>query len=104
MGRRLDGFDIVLEFDANGDVRTTTYVDRAGCGHTQSFYLSDHLDEVVQYHLHHYALDHAMTPPAQCPATVRLMVDERGRACNIPLQCTNDNSCDGNHVYRRRQT
>lgn len=67
MGSRLDGFDIQLEFDAKGKVRTISYADGNGCGHSALFSNpATKLTEVVDYHLAHYKQSHRMEPRKKC--------------------------------------
>jgi hypothetical protein len=67
MGRRLDGFDIELQFDHEGGIKTVSYRDGDGCGHEALF--SDpnvKLRDVVDYHLAHYKRSHRMEPSRMC--------------------------------------
>lgn len=67
MGRRLDGFDVELAFDAEGKVSKTEYSDGDGCGARREFdpYATT-VWEMVQYHLKHYKTSHKMEPARMC--------------------------------------
>jgi hypothetical protein len=70
MGRKLDGFDIDLEFDGDGGVASISYCDGEGCGHSTELHKDTTLGEVAQYHLRHYSQGHDMRPPKKCKETI----------------------------------
>lgn len=72
MGRRLDGFDIELGFNVDGDVDCITYHDQEGCGHEIEFPPMTPIVDIVKQHLDHYARSHRMTPPRMCRMTIQV--------------------------------
>lgn len=70
MGSRLDGFDIQLEFNADGSVGSIYYEDAEGCGKRIRVDPSYTLYEVVGTHLNHYGSSHKMEPPKYCSFTL----------------------------------
>lgn len=72
MGRRLDGFDVELEFNNGGNVAKVSYHDSEGCGHEQEFSPDNTIESLVRYHLDHYKTGHRMTPPIMCGFAVAI--------------------------------
>jgi hypothetical protein len=90
MGRRLDGFDIELEFNADGGISKVSYYDQAGCGKQEEVRLSDTIADVVGMHLVHYHRSHEMEPPRKC----KFQVEIGGE----PVRCTREpHMGDGPH-------
>lgn len=84
MGRRIDGFDIHLSFDANGLVVGYTYGDDEGCGHTRQFSTTTELGEVAKYHLRHYKSSHKMEPAKRCTYTLKDTEAGLSFECTLP--------------------
>lgn len=72
MGRRLDGFDVTLEFNAEGEVAKAFYHDSDGCGHEREFSPDHSIQSMVRYHLDHYKDSHLMVPPRVCGFSVQI--------------------------------
>lgn len=87
MGRRLDGFDVELQFDADGQVSKVSYVDGDGCGREADFSNPDtKLMDLVKYHLEHYRTSHKMTPERRC--SFKMTGVDNGMAVNF--RCTSE--------------
>lgn len=100
MGRRLDGFDIELEFDSDGKVRTVSYRDGDGCGHEALF--SDpntKLRDVVDYHLAHYKRGHDMVPERKCS----FVIPHPDAGSNMEFYCDLEPHKGENHELRTRK-
>jgi hypothetical protein len=69
MGRRLDGFDIDLQFDNEGKVSRVSYHDSEGCGAERPISPDMTVGEVIAHHLAHYKSSHAMEPAKKCDFT-----------------------------------
>lgn len=93
MGRRLDGFDVELEFGKDGEVSRVNYHDSEGCGHEQEFNLDNDVRSLVRYHIDHYKRSHRMTPPRMCGFSVS--IEGGGR-----MECEKERHDESeNHVF-----
>lgn len=82
MGKRLDGFDVRLEFDPDGGVVAVFYKDAEGCGHEKRMDVGDSIRRLVEYHLSHYRRSHDMAPQPWCQQQLGL-VDGTVLRCTV---------------------
>lgn len=79
MGNRLDGFDINLQFNEDGEVKVISYEDAEGCGREVDLDPAMTIDDVARIHLEHYEQSHHMKPRVVCP--VRITADNKTLRC-----------------------